>query len=432
MKLSKKTRNTILLTLISIFLLSFVVGCGKEASNKTTNGKNVSLTFMIWDVFQQPGMEDMVDAYVEEHPNVSIEVQTVNWDEYWTKLEAAATSKSLPDVFWMHTNEFMKYASSERLADLTDLYDNSDYYYDNFPEGLVNNVTYDGKIYGVPKDWDTIALAYNVDLFEQAGIPFPDDTWTWETVIENAQKIKESTGEWGFLAPLDDQSGYLNLVKQAGGYIIDEDDKKSGFTDPATKKGIETWISLQKDYAFSPDQETFAETDAGSLFVAGKGAMLLLGSWNVAPYLRDYPDLNWDVAVIPKMSDPISGDGRGTIYNGLSYATGSDNKNLDTVKDFLKFLGTEEAMIIQGKSGAAIPAYNGTAKYWIESFGDKVNVQVYEDMMEYGEQLYNAKTKAQWNQKVHDTLLEVYNDTKDLDTALEELQTIVDDYLATE
>lgn len=432
MKMTKKSRKILTSVLVLVFILSLSVGCSKEENGKTTSGKKCTLTFMIWDVFQQPGMEQMVDAYVKDNPNVSIEVQTVNWDEYWTKLEAAATSKSLPDIFWMHTNEFMKYATTKRLADLTNLYADPEYYNNNFPDGLVKNVSYDGKIYGVPKDWDTIALAYNVDLFKQADVSFPDETWTWETVIENAQKIKEKTGAWGFLAPLDDQSGYLNLVKQAGGYIIDKEGKKSGFTDPATKKGIETWISLQKDYNFSPDQSTFAETDAGSLFVAGKGAMILLGSWNVAPYLRDYSDLNWDVAVIPKMSDPVSGDGRGTIYNGLSYATGADNKNLDTVKDFLKFLGTKEAMIIQGKSGAAIPAYNGTSKYWVESLQDKINVQVYEDMMEYGEQFYNAKSKSQWVQKVSDTLLEVYSDEKDLDTALDELQTTVDEYLSKE
>jgi len=434
MKQLKKVK-VVSLMLVGILLLSSVVGCSQKGSESTSgksSGKSVSLTFMIWDINQQPGMEDMVADYVKDHPNVSIEVQTVNWDEYWTKLEAAATSKTLPDIFWMHTNEFMKYATAGKLADVTKLYEDSNYYANNFPSGLIKNFSYEGKMYGVPKDWDTIALAYNKDLFNQAGVSYPDDTWTWETVIDAAQKIKDKTGAWGFLAPLDDQSGYLNLVKQAGGYIISEDGKKSGFTDPGTKKGIQTWISLQLDYGFSPKQATFAETDAGSLFGSGQGAMMLLGSWNVNPYLQNYPDLNWDLAVLPKMSDPVKGDGRGTIYNGLAYSTGADNKNLDVVKDFLKYLGTEEAMIIQGKSGAAIPAYNGTAKYWVENYQDKLNVQVYEDMMEYGEQFYNSKSKSQWVSTVGDTLLEVYNGTKDLDTALQELQTTVDEYLAGE
>lgn len=425
-----KKRKLISIVVVLGIMLSLAAGCGSK--NDSVDKKSVSLTFMIWDIFQQPGMEAMVEAYVKEHPNVSIEVQTVNWDEYWTKLEAAATSNALPDVFWMHTNEFMKYATSGKLADLTDLYGDLNYYKDNFPSGLVKNFSYEGKIYGVPKDWDTIALAYNVDLFDQAGIDYPDETWTWETVIDAAKKIKDKTGMWGFLAPLDDQSGYLNLVEQAGGYIISEDGTEAGFTNPATKKGIELWISLQKDYDFSPKQATFAETDAGSLFGSGQAGMMLLGSWNVAPFLKNYPDLNWNVAVIPKMSDPVEGDGRGTVYNGLAYSTGADNKNLDVIKDFLKFLGTEEAMIIQGKSGAAIPAYNGTAKYWVENFKDKLNVEVYEEMMEYGVQFYNTKSKSQWNQIVADTLLEVYNDEKDLDTALQELQDLVDGYLKSE
>jgi multiple sugar transport system substrate-binding protein len=424
-------RKCMVLMMVFSMVMMLLSGCG-GASNTSSNGDKVSLTFQIWDVFQQPGMEDLVEAYVKDHPNVSIEVQTINWDEYWTKLEASASSNSLPDIFWMHTNEFMKYATSGMLADLSDLYGDKNYYTNNFPAGLVDNASYNGKVYGVPKDWDTIALAYNTDLFDQAGVSYPDDTWTWDTAIEAAQTIYDKTGVSGFLAPLDDQSGYLNLVKQAGGYILNDDKTASGFTNEATKLGISSWISLQMDHDFSPKQATFAETDAGSLFVAGQGAMLLLGSWNVAPYLQDYPDLKWDVAVLPRMSNPVSGDGRGTIYNGLCYATSAKNKNLDVVKDFLKFLGTEEANIIQGKSGAAIPAYNGTSKYWVENLQDKLNVQVFEDMMEYGTQFYNAKSKSQWNAIVRDTLLEVYNGTKDLDTALSELQKTVDGYLAEE
>lgn len=436
MRKSKGKKLASLAVVLATMLLS-VTGCSGNSSKSTNGsadgtGESVKLSFMIWDVNQQKGMQQLCDAYKEKHPNVTIEVQTVNWDEYWTKLEAAATSNSLPDVFWMHTNEFIKYASAGKLADVTDLYGDQNYYKDNFPEGLVKNFTYDGKMYGVPKDWDTIALAYNKDLFDKAGVSYPDDTWTWENVIDAAKKIKEKTGQWGFLAPLDDQSGYLNLVKQAGGYIISPDGKQAGFTDPGTKKGIELWISLQKDYDFSPKQETFTDTDANTIFGSGQAGMVLLGSWNVTPFLQNYPDLHWDVSVLPKMSDPVKGDGRGTIYNGLCYSTGADNKHLDVVKDFLKYLGTEDAMVLAGKSGAAIPAYNGTAKYWVDNFKDKLNVNAYSEMMEYGEQFYNCKSKSEWVDTVSDTLLEVYNGQKDLDTALQELQNLVTEKLSEE
>ena len=66
-------------------------------------------------------MQAICDAYTEKNPNVEIEVQVTSWNEYWTKLEAAAISNQMPDIFWMHTNEILKYADYGKIADLTDL-----------------------------------------------------------------------------------------------------------------------------------------------------------------------------------------------------------------------------------------------------------------------------------------------------------------------
>ncbi|MGN0663123.1 MAG: sugar ABC transporter substrate-binding protein, partial [Faecalibacterium sp.] len=72
-----------------------LTGCG--GSTKTSAGGKKALTFQIWDVAQKSGMEAMCEAYTAQHPDVSIEVQVTSWNEYWTKLEAAATSGQMPD-----------------------------------------------------------------------------------------------------------------------------------------------------------------------------------------------------------------------------------------------------------------------------------------------------------------------------------------------
>lgn len=89
-------------------------GCGTGSADGKTH-----LTFQIWDVAQRDGMQTMCDAYTEAHPDVEIEVQVTSWSEYWTKLEAAAISNQMPDIFWMHTNEILKYADYGKIADLT-------------------------------------------------------------------------------------------------------------------------------------------------------------------------------------------------------------------------------------------------------------------------------------------------------------------------
>ena len=128
-----------------------LIGCGQgnekerasdseDLKSETAVGddKKVKLTMLGWEIYQQKGMEELAKAYHEKNPNVTIEVQISTWSEYWTKLEAMANSHTLPDIFWMHTNEFSKYADANKLADLTDLYDdvNKDYYKDNFSDSL--------------------------------------------------------------------------------------------------------------------------------------------------------------------------------------------------------------------------------------------------------------------------------------------------------
>lgn len=406
---------------------------GCQSSGRTADGK-VKLTFQIWDTAQRNGMQDIVNAYMEKNPNVVIDVQVTSWDEYWTKLDAAAESNQLPDIFWMHTNQILKYADYGMLADVTHLYDDEDpdYYKKHYSDISMNNARgSDGNMYGVPKDKDTVCLAYNRVMFDQAGVAYPDETWTWDDLCEASAVIYEKTGKYGYMAYADEQLGYWNFVYQAGGYILNEDKTKAGFTEPATRKGMEFYINLQKD-PWCPDQNYFAETNPGTAFMSGQGAMYLEGNWNLMSMMENNKDIEgqWDVAVLPKCPDPMSGDGRATISNGLSYATGARGRNLEYALDFLKFCGSEEGQRVQGLSGAAIPAYDGLEDTWISAFDKfehKLSVEHCVEMFPYGVQSVNNASRPNWKTQVNDILLKIYSGELTLDEGLESMQKQVDE-----
>ena len=216
--------------------------------------ENVTLTFAFWDTNQEPGMKAIADAYMAEHPNVTIEVQVTPWGEYWTKLEAGAMGDSMPDVFWMHSNQFFKYVTADKLLSLDDL----DYDYSPYPEGVTSLYTYEGSHYAIPKDYDTIALVYNKEIFDAAGEPYPDDTWDWAKFLEVAKKLTDpENGIYGFGAPNDRQSGYLNLIYQNGGFAFE--DGKSGYDLPETKEAIQFWVDLMLKEGVSPSLESFVD-----------------------------------------------------------------------------------------------------------------------------------------------------------------------------
>ena len=166
MNIKRKLVAGLMATCLTAGLATGLTACGSDSADGTVN-----LTFQIWDVAQRDGMQAMCDAYTEQNPNVHIEVQVTSWDEYWTKLEAAAISNQMPDIFWMHTNEILKYADYGKLADCSDIVDT-----EHFSEiSLANASGSDGNLYAVPKDKDTVGLVYNKEMFDAAGVtPFID------------------------------------------------------------------------------------------------------------------------------------------------------------------------------------------------------------------------------------------------------------------
>ena len=131
--------------------------------------------------------------------------------------------------------------------------------------------------------------------------------------------------------------------------------------------------------------------------------------------------------MLPKCPNPASGDGRATISNGLCYATAANNKNLETVKDVLKFFGSEEGQRIQGESGAAIPAYQGLEQTWVGCFKDyPIDVQCFIDMFDYSIQSVNNASRPEWKSKVNDELLKIYSGQVELEAGLANMQSIVD------
>ena len=420
--------------LLAAALTLSLAGCG--ASDGKTH-----LTFQIWDVAQRDSMQAICDAYTAKHPDVVIEVQVTSWNEYWTKLEAAAESNTLPDIFWMHTNQILYYSDFGMLADVTDLYDGvEDNYYENhFSEISIGNAQgSNGQMYGVPKDKDNIFLVYNKEMFDKAGVSYPDENWTWDNLVSASQAIWDAyydpahpeNNKYGYMAYNDDQMGYWSFVYQAGGYILTEDKTRAGFDQEGTRKGMEFYVNLQS-YDWCPDQAYFSQTAPGTAFFSELCAMYIEGNWELMNKCTNYPNMDgkWDIAVMPKCPDPVSGDGRATISNGLCYSVGAHGKTRDIALDVIKFVGTEEAQLLASSYGAAISAYIGTEQPYFDAFVQKgydLNVGIVMDQFEYGIQNVNNAARPKWKSPVLDEMNKLYNGQQSLDATLANIQQIVD------
>lgn len=401
----------------------------KEDSGDSGESDGGELSVSIWDTNQEPGLKEILADFTEE-TGIKTKLTVVKWDEYWTMLEAGAQGGSLPDVFWMHSNESERYMSNDMLLDLTDKIAESDKIDpENYPEDIWGLYTYDDKYYAVPKDVDTIALWYNKTMFDEAGLAYPTADWTWDDVSEAAKKLTKDDGSQYGLAVRNDnnQAGYYNLVYDNGGYIINEDKTKSGWDDPKTIEAMKTLEGWIKD-GVMPSIETMSENGEDVLFQSGKVAMVLQGSWMVAAYRdNEYTAANCDLVELPKNAETGR---RASVYNGLGWAAAANGEHTEEAWKLLEYLGSEEAQEKQAELGVTMSAYKGTSDAWAKSAD--FNLQAYLNMMDDMEIRPYSKTTVTWENEDNEILKSVYTGEKTMEEACKEMADQMNEKLAEE
>lgn len=369
-------------------ILGNLVGCATGAqadktSSASSDKKATSkgkLSVMIWDPVQEPGLSTMLGEFTDK-TGIQAEIQLVKWSEYWTLLEAGAEGGSLPDVFWMNSNESQRYMANDMLLDLTDriagstLIDPA-----NYPDDIMGLYTQKESYYAVPKDIDTVALWYNKALFDEAGVDYPKDGWTWDDLYETAKKMTKKDGSvYGIGMPCgNQQTGYFNTIYDNGGYVISDDKKKSGFDDPKTIEAMNL-IAKFVDEDLMPSMEVMSETTETTLFASGKIAMVIAGSWMLSEFKNnEYTSANADVVELPKDAET---NRRISIYNGLGWSAAANTGMPDEAWQLIEYFGSLEGQKRQAELGVTMSAYEGTSDTWVKS-APEFNLQAYLNMQD--------------------------------------------------
>ena len=273
-----------------------------------------------------------------------------------------------------------------------------------YPEGVVNLYKIDGECFGLPKDFDTIGLLYNKELFDAKGIAYPDDTWDWEKLVEVAAALTDpAEGVYGMAAEVSRQEVYYNFIYQSGGTVLNDDNSRSGFDMPESVDAIQYMYDLIHKYKVSPTVQQLAETQPKTLFSSGKLAMMFLGSWNVSWMVNDeYVSKVGDITVLP------SGKVRATMYNGLANSASAFTEHKEAVWAWLKFLGSYDAQLIGSQNGSAISAYEGTQEPWVD-FRPEYNLGSFIEQLPYAVQYPYIKESPQYLQFEKEIIIKILN-----------------------
>lgn len=384
-----------------------------------------TITYGLWDQNQVPAIEESIEAFNELYPDITVNLSVTPFSEYWTKLQTQASSDTLPDLFWMNGPNIQLYALNDKVEPITGAVDAGDIDPSKYPESLVDLYTVGDASYGVPKDFDTIGVWVNKELFEQAGVELPSADWTWDDFQSTAAEISSalaSEGIYGGAGGMDGQTTYYNTILQAGGEVIDGD--SSGYASPESQAGIQFWTDLIASGG-SPSIAQLTDTSADQWFTSGKLAMYWGGSW-FRSALTDVPFADSvDALPLPQ------GEEQATVIHGVANVVAAASKNKQAAQALQVFLAGEEAQRAQGEFGSIMPAYEGTQDSFVASL-PQANLQVFVDAVEYSRPLPVSANTSAWNALESELLPQAFSGERPVAEVAEELAEKMDKALAEE
>lgn len=352
------------------------------------NGEKVTITYGYWDSAQQDGVKKLLAAFKEKFPDITVEEQLVPWNDYWTKLQTSVAGGEAFDVFWINAASLPVYASSGSLLPIDSLVSDGSIDTSLIAKPLVDMYSYKDVQYGVPYQYDTIALFYNKDLFDAAKMDYPDDTWDWDTFRSAAEKLTDSgKGQWGVGLQTSFQEGFANFIFQNEGHLLNEDATKCVVDEPASCEALEYMTAFFTDELTPGISIQQSNPVADTLFPAGQVAMLPGGSFRASTYAK--ADAKIDVAPLPK------GKTRATVIHGVAHVGWSKSQAPGAVLELINFLASEEAETIVGQSGMGLPAREGLEQTWLDALPD-MNAKVFAEAAKYSVEVPSPKSGPEW------------------------------------
>jgi arabinogalactan oligomer / maltooligosaccharide transport system substrate-binding protein len=384
----------------AVSLLATACGSGDNGETETDSAPapdEVSGSLTWWDTSdptnEGPAFDELVERFNEEYPDVTIDHQFVPFGEAQNKFKTAAEAGSgAPDILRAEVAWVPEFASLGYLyaLDGTAALDDAD---DYFETPLSSNV-FDGSTYGVPQVTDSLALLYNKELFEQAGIDSPPATW--EEVADAAEKLKSEANVDGlFINP----GGYflLPFIYGEGGDLVDTEAEEIVVNSEENVEGVTTAAELVKSGAAVKPPAADGYSAMMTAFNEGQVAMIINGPWEVAN-IRNAEGFggieNLGIAPVPAGSETA-----GAPVGGHNYVvwSGMDESKADAAIAFIDFMNSAESQAFLAEELGLLPtrksAYEDDAvasNEVVASFKDVVDAAVARPWIPEGGQFFAA------------------------------------------
>ena len=224
-----------------------------------------------WQTFS----EEFIAQYEKDHPNIKIQYEPVAGSEYMTKLRTALSSGTAADVCWV--DSWQELFRKEVFEPLDSYIEEFGFDLENQNPSLIDNVRYEGKIYGLFGWAGTTGIYYNKKLFDEAGVPYPEEGWTWEDLKDTAAKLTKGEGAnkiYGIDIQLDWAGQYETMLWGNGARIVDDNMEYEGVMNSEKMVEAVNWYTGIVKEGLAPQPSSLKAAGGGDeMFKSGKLAM---------------------------------------------------------------------------------------------------------------------------------------------------------------
>lgn len=325
-------KRIITLLLASMLAIGIFTSCGNTDAGTTANAsksealkeKNKVTLWYYWEnKDQQQILADILKDFNYSQKEVEVVSEYIPFADFKKQLSIGMAAVKLPDLVLIDNPDHAAYVAMGLFADITDKikdWPDKDQYF----EGPWKSCTLNGKVYGIPFGSNDLALYYNEDMLNKAGVKPPQ---TWDEMKVAAKKLTGNgvTG-LGISAPKTEEGSFQFIP-----WIVSAGGDATKLNSPEGIKAFTLISDMIKEGSMSKEVMNWVQSDVLKQFMAGKVAMMVNGPWQVPTLKKDAANLKWNVTLLPKdqkFASVLGGENWGVV-NG---------KNVDATVTFLKYV----------------------------------------------------------------------------------------------
>lgn len=349
MMITRRAFTASTLTAAAATALAACGGSGFSSDSSSGGSGTLTLLYAPSGDAETKAYTDAIAAFTKE---TGIEVEATAATDLNQELAQGFAAGKPADVFYLNPDFIAAYVGNGSLYAYGDQLTNKDDFYPS----LVANFTYDGTLYGAPKDFSTLALFINSEMWTAAGLTDADLPTDWASLAAVAKTL--TSGDVVGLTCSPEYARVGAFMAQAGGGLTNAEGTEATANSEGSVAGLTEVKTLLTDgvLKFSSDLGTGW---GGEAFGTGKAAMAIEGNWLTGAMGADYPEVSYMVAELP--AGPA---GKGTMQFTNAYGIANASSHKEDAVTLVEFLTTTDQQLAFAKAFGVMPSIRSAADQW--------------------------------------------------------------------